>query len=80
MDRIPFVKYRTHHPTNPHEHPRQNPSRYLLYGDVSARAAQMLRDPEVEHFFTRLIQRVAPKSYVQGACGSVVAFLGGGFQ
>jgi hypothetical protein len=47
---------------------------------VSARAAQMLRDPEVEHFFTRLIQRVAPKSYVQGACGSVVAFLGGGFQ
>jgi hypothetical protein len=26
----------------------------------------MLRDPEVEHFFTRLIQRVAPKSYVQG--------------
>jgi hypothetical protein len=48
--------------------PRQNPSRYVLYGDVSARAAQMLRDPEVEHFFTRLIQRVAPKSYVQGAC------------
>lgn len=50
------------------EHTRQNPSRYLLYGDVSARAAQMLRDPEVEHFFTRLIQRVAPKSYVQGTC------------
>ena len=37
----------------------------MLYGDVSARVAQMLRDPEVEHFFTRLIQRVAPKSYVQ---------------
>lgn len=40
----------------------------------------MLRDPEVEHFFTRLIQRVAPKSYAQGACGSVVAFLGGGLM
>lgn len=37
-----------------------------MYGDVSAKAAQMLRDPEVEHFFARLIQRVAPKSYVQG--------------
>lgn len=46
--------------------PWQKPLRYLLYGDVSAKAAQMLRDPEVEHFFTRLIQRVAPKSYVQG--------------
>jgi hypothetical protein len=44
----------------------QNPSRYLLYGDVSAKVAQALRDPDVEHFFTRLIQRVAPKSYVQG--------------
>lgn len=44
----------------------QNPARYVMYGDVSAKAAQMLRDPEVEHFFTRLIQRVAPKSYTQG--------------
>lgn len=55
----------TMHTTRPRH--AQNPSRYILYGDVSARAAQMLRDPEVEHFFTRLIQRVAPKSYAQGA-------------
>lgn len=37
-----------------------------MYGDVSAKAAALLRVPEVEHFFTRLIQRVAPKSYTQG--------------
>lgn len=27
--------------------------------------AQEMRKPEVEHFFARLIQRVAPKSYDQ---------------
>lgn len=36
--------------------------RYLLYGDVSFRVAEQLRRPEVESFFARLIQRVAPKS------------------
>lgn len=39
--------------------------RYLLYGDVSFRVAAELRRPEVEQFFARLIQRVAPKSLVQ---------------
>lgn len=39
--------------------------RYLLYGDVSFRVAEALRKPEVEGFFARLIQRVAPKSWDQ---------------
>ena len=39
--------------------------RYLLYGDVSHRAAVMLRDDVVRDFFIRLIQRVSPKSYAQ---------------
>jgi len=52
----------------------------VLYGDVSACAAQMLRDPDVEHFFTRLIQRVAPKSYTQGAWGRGSVGRGRGHQ
>ncbi|KAH7686533.1 L-glutamate gamma-semialdehyde dehydrogenase protein [Dioscorea alata] len=39
--------------------------RYVTYGDISAKAANMLAQPEVSDFFTRLIQRVSPKSYNQ---------------
>jgi hypothetical protein len=41
--------------------------RYLLYGDISTKAAHMLALPKVADFFARLIQRVAPKSYQQAA-------------
>lgn len=40
-------------------------SRYNLYGDVSTKAAELLLEPETADFFTKLIQRVAPKSYAQ---------------
>uniref|UniRef100_A0A0A9D7G4 Uncharacterized protein n=1 Tax=Arundo donax TaxID=35708 RepID=A0A0A9D7G4_ARUDO len=39
--------------------------RYLMYGDISAKAAHMLGQPEVSYFFAKLIQRVSPKSYQQ---------------
>lgn len=48
----------------------KSPERYLTYGLVSAKAAAAMREPEVEAFFARLIQRVAPKSYAQ-ALGEV---------
>jgi len=51
--------------------PILNVHRYLEYGTISFKAAQMLAQPEVEHFFIRLIQRVCPKSYGQ-AQGEVV--------
>eukprot|EP00286_Rhodomonas_abbreviata_P013023 CAMPEP_0181336676 /NCGR_PEP_ID=MMETSP1101-20121128/27558_1 /TAXON_ID=46948 /ORGANISM="Rhodomonas abbreviata, Strain Caron Lab Isolate" /LENGTH=605 /DNA_ID=CAMNT_0023447011 /DNA_START=105 /DNA_END=1922 /DNA_ORIENTATION=+ len=51
--------------------PFLNVKRYLDYGQISAKAAQMMADPAVEHFFARLIQRVSPKSYAQ-AKGEVV--------
>lgn len=38
---------------------------YGIYGDVSNKAGTMLRDPKVSDYFTRLIQRVSPKSYAQ---------------
>lgn len=47
------------------------PNRYLTYGSATAKAAALMAVPEVEDFFTRLIMRVAPKSYAQ-ANGEVV--------
>jgi 1-pyrroline-5-carboxylate dehydrogenase len=43
-----------------------------MYGKVSARAAQMMDEPEVEDFFIRLVQRVVPKSYAQAKAEVVV--------
>jgi 1-pyrroline-5-carboxylate dehydrogenase len=45
--------------------PFKNPERYLQLGSICAEAATLLRHPEVSDFFAHLIQRVAPKSYVQ---------------
>ena len=50
--------------------PLKRPERYLLYGRVSHAAAAAMKDPEVELYFARLIQRVAPKSLAQ-ALGEV---------
>ncbi|CAM9843610.1 unnamed protein product [Pylaiella littoralis] len=51
--------------------PLKSPERYLTYGSATAKAATFMAVPEVEDFFTRLIMRVAPKSYPQ-ANGEVV--------
>lgn len=51
--------------------PPPYPHRYLTYGSATAKAAALMAVPEVEHFMTRLIMRVAPKSYAQ-ANGEVV--------
>lgn len=61
----PFVKSLSSCPKHGLHNPFKNPERYLLYGDISAKAAHLLSQPEVTHFFTRLIQRVVPKSYQQ---------------
>jgi 1-pyrroline-5-carboxylate dehydrogenase len=45
--------------------PYKSPERYMQYGAACAKAAAAMRDPHVERFFARLIQRVAPKSYAQ---------------
>ncbi|EFJ40853.1 aldehyde dehydrogenase [Volvox carteri f. nagariensis] len=75
----PFVQSLRAVPKSGLHNPLKDPQRqagggkgplYLLYGDVSFRVAAELRLPEVEQFFARLIQRVAPKSQVQ-ALGEV---------
>ncbi|GAV73826.1 Aldedh domain-containing protein [Cephalotus follicularis] len=61
----PFVESLSKCPKHGLHNPFKSPERYLLYGDISARAAHMLSLPKASNFFTRLIQRVAPKSYQQ---------------
>jgi 1-pyrroline-5-carboxylate dehydrogenase len=73
--------------------PHLNPQRYVLLGQVCARAAALLADPVVEDYFTRLIQRVMPKSrdqcgsevtvtrvFLENFAGDGVRFLGRGFS
>jgi 1-pyrroline-5-carboxylate dehydrogenase len=73
--------------------PQRNPQRYVMLGNVCARAATMLAEPGVEDYFTRLIQRVMPKSwnqcrsevvvtrvFLENFSGDGVRFLGRGFS
>ncbi|KAL5747399.1 hypothetical protein ACOSP7_024399 [Xanthoceras sorbifolium] len=88
----PFVESLSKCPKSGLHNPFKSPERYLLYGDISAKAAHMLSLPKVSDFFTRLIQRVAPKSYQQALgevqvtqkflanfCGDQVRFLARSF-
>ena len=45
--------------------PLKNNDRYVHLGRVCARAAALLAEPEVEEYFTKLTQRVMPKSWAQ---------------
>lgn len=60
-----FVQSLNSCPKSGLHNPFKNPERYVNYGSVSAAAATAFRQPEVMEFLIRLIQRVAPKSYVQ---------------
>lgn len=88
----PFVESLTKCPKYGLHNPLRVPERYLLYGDISTKAAHMLGQPEVSNFFARLIQRVSPKSYKQALgevyvtqkflenfCGDQVRFLARSF-
>lgn len=88
----PFVESLTKCPKHGLHNPFKSPERYLLYGDISTKAAHMLSLPEVTEFFARLIQRVSPKSYQQAFgevfvtqkflenfCGDQVRFLARSF-
>lgn len=89
----PFVESLSKCPKHGLHNPFKSPERYLLYGDISAKAAHMLSLQKVSDFFTRLIQRVSPKSYQQAFaevyvtqkflenfCGDQVRFLARSFS
>ncbi|KAI4336030.1 hypothetical protein L6164_014606 [Bauhinia variegata] len=61
----PFVESLSNCPKHGLHNPFKSPERYLMLADVSVKAAHMLSLPDVSDFFTRLIQRVSPKSYQQ---------------
>ena len=66
----PFVHSLRAVPKSGLHNPLKNPDRYLLLGDITARAAAELRRDDVSLHFARLIQRVVPKSLAQ-ALGEV---------
>ncbi|XP_065852163.1 probable aldehyde dehydrogenase isoform X1 [Euphorbia lathyris] len=89
----PFVESLSKCPKHGLHNPFKSPERYLLYGDISVKAAHMLSQPKVANFFTRLVQRVSPKSYHQALtevtvtqkflenfCGDQVRFLARSFS
>ncbi|XP_031406911.1 delta-1-pyrroline-5-carboxylate dehydrogenase 12A1, mitochondrial [Punica granatum] len=88
----PYVESLAKCPKHGLHNPFKAPERYLLYGDISTKAAHMLSLPKVSDFFARLIQRVSPKSYQQALgevyvtqkflenfCGDQVRFLARSF-
>jgi 1-pyrroline-5-carboxylate dehydrogenase len=61
----PFMKSLNSCPKSGLHNPFKNPERYLMLGEVSAKAAYLMKQPENLDYFTKLIQRVAPKSDVR---------------
>ena len=61
----PFIDSLNECPKSGLHNPLKNPERYLLYGQVCKKAAELLDDQKVSDFFVNLMQRVVPKSYGQ---------------
>ncbi|MBE9549957.1 MAG: aldehyde dehydrogenase family protein [Proteobacteria bacterium] len=61
----PFINSLKQCPKSGIHNPHKNPQRYVELGRVCARAAALLAEPEVSDYFTRLIQRVMPKTWNQ---------------
>lgn len=68
----PFVSSLARVPKSGLHNPLKRPERYQLYGEVTAKAAEEMRKPEVERFFSRLVQRTSPKSDAQARAEVVV--------
>lgn len=64
-DHQPFIDSLRRCPGTGLHNPLKNPDRYKALGNVCARAAAMLAEKDVQDYFTRLIQRVMPKSWQQ---------------
>jgi len=92
-DLRPFVEALRSCPKSGLHNPWKNPERYVMLGQVCARAAALLARPDVEAYFVRLVQRVMPKSdaqclgevtvtrvFLENFAGDGVRFLGRGFS
>ena len=92
-DFSPYIEGLGSCPKSGLHNPLKNPDRYVYLGQVCARAAALLADPVVESYFTRLTQRVMPKSwnqclgevtvtrvFLENLAGDGVRFLARGFS
>ena len=64
-DLAPFIEGLRSCPKSGLHNPLKDNDRYVHLGRVCAKAAALLATPEVESFFTKLTQRVMPKSWQQ---------------
>jgi 1-pyrroline-5-carboxylate dehydrogenase len=93
VDHDPFIENLLACPKSGLHNPFKKPERYVMLGRACARAAAILAEPEVESYFTKLIQRVIPKSwqqcraevtvtriFLENFAGDGVRFLGRGFS
>ena len=64
-DHAPFIAGLRSCPKSGLHNPLKNPDRYVTLGAICAKAAELLRQDQVRDYFTRLIQRVMPKSWPQ---------------
>ena len=62
---LPFINSLKSCPKSGLHNPLKNPERYLMYGNICKKAANLLEDEKVSDFFVNLMQRVIPKSYAQ---------------
>ncbi|HET6630085.1 MAG TPA: aldehyde dehydrogenase family protein [Woeseiaceae bacterium] len=65
QDHAPFIDSIRRCPCTGLHNPLKNPERYRMLGNVCARAAAMLAEKDTQDYFTKLIQRVMPKSWQQ---------------
>jgi 1-pyrroline-5-carboxylate dehydrogenase len=92
-DHAPFIAGLRSCPKSGLHNPLKNPERYVRLGEVCARAAAMLAEPDIQDYFTKLIQRVMPKSwnqclgevtvtrvFLENLAGDGVRFLARGFS
>ena len=66
-DFAPFIAGLESCPKTGLHNPMKNVERYIALGRVCAKAAALLAEPDVADFFTKLTQRVMPKSWNQCA-------------
>lgn len=92
-DFAPFVQGLRNCPKSGLHNPFKYPNRYVELGRVCAKAAAVLAEPDVEDYFSNLIQRVMPKSlqqcrgevivtriFLENFAGDGVRFLARGFS
>mmetsp|Transcript_10061 Transcript_10061/g.18301 ORF Transcript_10061/g.18301 Transcript_10061/m.18301 type:complete len:556 (-) Transcript_10061:239-1906(-) len=61
----PFIDGMLSCPRSGLHNPMRNVERYVMLGDICARVAEEMGKPEVEHYFTQLLQRSVGKHWEQ---------------